>query len=162
MLLLRSSCFPVLSLSSLFISHLCSSKSNMGDKRDGFCLCGAHGLSLEKWLSRWQTGLAMDTCVIEAGWWYRVSKLRMRRWQAMVIVIFIHSSRHEKKVAETKRAENEEKPENEDPGVPNSSTWNLLCRQKVWMCCGSPEPSINGKGHRCGFYCSRSRVNPSI
>lgn len=81
----------------------------------------------------------------------------------MVIVIFIHSSWHEKKVAETKHTDDEEKPEKEDLGMPNSSTWNLFCRQKVWMCCGPPDPpSINGKGHPYGFYCSRSRVSPSI
>lgn len=84
---------------SSFISHLCSSKSNMDDKRHGFCLWGAHGLFSEKWLSRWhrKAGLAMDTRVTEPGWWYRVSKFRMLRWQAMVTVIFIHSSWQEKK-----------------------------------------------------------------
>lgn len=65
----------------------------------GFCLCGAHGLFLEKWFSRWhrKVGLVVDILAIEAGWCYRESKFRMRRWQAMGIVIFIHSSWHEKK-----------------------------------------------------------------
>lgn len=90
----------------------------------------------------------MDTRVIETAWWYRVSKFGMLRWQAIVIVIFIHFSWHEKKVAETKHADDEGKAEKEDLRMPNSSTWNLFCRQKDWTCCGSPDPtSINGKGH---------------
>lgn len=56
----------------------------------------------------------MDTHVIETAWWYRVSKFGMLRWQAIVIVIFIHFSWHEKKVAETKHAGDEEKPEKKD------------------------------------------------